>query len=85
MSPGMQQATELVSQPPAAVFTNGFDPLRDVGIEYARKLQQAGVPVHWRHFDDLAHGWLQMTAWSLAATDAAREVGHMIKHLLYGG
>lgn len=81
----MQQVSQLSGQPPAAVFTNGFDPLRDVGIEYAKKLSLAGVPVHWRHYDDLAHGWVQMTAWSQAARAATQEVGAEVRQLLYGG
>jgi acetyl esterase/lipase len=79
----MQQADELLGQPPTSVFTNGYDPLRDVGIEYARKLRLAGVPIHWRHYDDLTHGWLQMTAWSQAARNATREVGAEVRRLLY--
>jgi len=80
----MQEANELLNQPPAAIFTNGFDPLRDVGIEYARKLGLAGVPIQWLHYDDLAHGWLQMTAWSQAARNATVEVGGEVRRLLYG-
>lgn len=80
----MQPASELVGQPPAAVFTNGYDPLRDVGIEYARKLGLAGVIIQWRHYDDLASGWLQMTPWANAARDATLEVGDEVKKLLYG-
>ncbi|KAK4158222.1 hypothetical protein C8A00DRAFT_39417 [Chaetomidium leptoderma] len=83
VSPGMQEAEQLVGQPPTSIFTNGFDPLRDVGIEYARKLELAGVPVRWKHYDDLTHGWLQMTAWSQAARNATREVGEEVKRLLY--
>lgn len=37
--------------------------MRDVGVEYAHKLQNAGVDVQWHHFDRVTHGWLQMTAW----------------------
>jgi len=84
VSPGMQEAKDLLNQPPAAIFTNGFDPLRDVGIEYARKLGLATVPVQWRHYNDLAHGWLQMTAWSQAARNATAEVGMEVRRLLYG-
>jgi acetyl esterase/lipase len=85
VSPGMQPADRLAGQPRAVIFTNGFDPLRDVGIEYARKLKLAGVKVRWHHYDDLTHGWLQMTAWSNAARSATLEVGEEVRRLLYGG
>ena len=51
ISPGMQATDKLSGLPPAAVFTSGFDPLRDVGVEYASKLQEAGNKVVWRHYD----------------------------------
>jgi acetyl esterase/lipase len=41
------------------VYTSGFDPLRDVGVEYASKLREAGNEVRWRHYGDMTHGWLQ--------------------------
>jgi len=64
ISPGMQSVDYLKNQPPAAVFTCGFDPLRDVGVEYASKLAEAGVEVKWFHHPESTHGFLQMTAWS---------------------
>lgn len=51
VSPGMQETNQLSDLSPACVYTNGFDPLRDVGVEYASKLQKAGVKVMWRHYD----------------------------------
>lgn len=45
VSPGMQDLAKLKNLPPAAVFTCGFDPLRDVGVEYGTKLQKAGNKV----------------------------------------
>ncbi|KAK3938325.1 alpha/beta hydrolase fold-domain-containing protein [Diplogelasinospora grovesii] len=56
VSPGMQPARDLKGQPPTTVFTSGFDPLRDVGVEYAHKLSEAGVDVHWHHYKNLTHG-----------------------------
>ena len=50
ISPGMQETGGLVGLPPTAIYTCGFDPLRDVGLEYARKLQDAGNTVVWRHY-----------------------------------
>ena len=64
ISPGMQTLEELKNLPPAAIFTSGFDPLRDVGVEYVKKLEDAGNHVEWKHYDTMTHGWLQMTAWS---------------------
>ncbi|EGO60025.1 hypothetical protein NEUTE1DRAFT_121702 [Neurospora tetrasperma FGSC 2508] len=83
VSPGMQSVEDLRGQPPAAVFTSGYDPLRDVGCEYASKLSQAGVPTRWRHYDNLTHGWLQMTAWSEVAEQAVKDVSHEVKRLVF--
>lgn len=81
ISPGMQSVEDLRGQPPAAVFTSGYDPLRDVGCEYANKLSKAGVQTRWHHYDNVTHGWLQMTAWSEAAEQAVKDVGQEVKRL----
>ncbi|RZU47514.1 acetyl esterase [Fluviicoccus keumensis] len=51
---------DLSGLPPALIFTAGFDPLRDEGAHFAERLQAAGIPVHYRCFDTLVHGFLQM-------------------------
>jgi acetyl esterase len=53
-------APDLTGLAPAAVFTAGFDPLRDEGRAYADALAQAGVPVQYRCYDDLVHGFFGM-------------------------
>lgn len=40
------------------IMTAEFDPLRDEGIEYARKLQASGVAVEHVHVEDQMHGFL---------------------------
>ena len=60
----MHAPDELTRLPPAALFTNGFDPLGDVGIEYGHKLQDAGVQVAWKHYPAITHGLVQMAPWS---------------------
>jgi acetyl esterase/lipase len=83
ISPGMQSLEYLKGVPRAGVYTSGFDPLRDVGVEYAHKLQKAGNQVEWRHYDDLTHGWLQMTAWSNESAGAVKDVAKDLKKFLY--
>ncbi|HWE69945.1 MAG TPA: alpha/beta hydrolase [Acidimicrobiales bacterium] len=45
---------------PALVVTAGFDPLRDDGAAYATRLEQAGVAVEYRCYDDQIHGFFGM-------------------------
>lgn len=84
ISPGMQTTEELKNLPPARIYTSGFDPLRDVGVEYAHKLQKAGNDVHWRHYPNMTHGWLQMTAWSVDATNAVKYSAKDLREMVHG-
>src|SRR3954454_5095793 len=52
-------ATEdLSSLPPTFVLTAEFDPIRDEGIAYVKRLADAGVPVEHVHGSDQMHGFL---------------------------
>lgn len=44
--------------PPTFLLTAEFDPLRDEGLEYARRLKAAGVAVEHVHAADQMHGFL---------------------------
>lgn len=46
--------------PPATVLTGGFDPIRDEGVAYAERLEEAGVDINHLHYDDAIHVFLQM-------------------------
>ena len=59
---------------PAYVVTAGFDPLRDEGEAYARKLADAGVKVELRRFPDQIHGFLNVVGVGRTARAACAEV-----------
>ena len=72
-------ADDLSGLPPAHVVTSGFDPLRDDGEEYARRLAEAGVPVVVRRFDDLIHGFGSMRQVGTRFNEALSEISGTLR------
>jgi acetyl esterase len=58
---------------PALVVTAQFDVLHDEGVEYAERLETAGVPVEHRDYAGLIHGFVNHNAW-LGEADSVRDV-----------
>jgi acetyl esterase len=56
------RAPEVAGVAPAVVVTAEFDPLRDQGEYYGKRLQQAGVPTEIVRADGLIHGFFGMHA-----------------------
>ncbi|MGW5271517.1 alpha/beta hydrolase [Streptomyces sp. NPDC004044] len=71
-------ATDHSGLPPALMITAEFCPLRDEGRAYADALALAGVPVDYRPYADLPHGFLSMAA----VLDTAREALGVISDFL---
>jgi acetyl esterase len=51
---------DLSKLPPALLLTAGFDPLRDEGADYAKRLTAAGNRASYVHFPRQIHGFLTM-------------------------
>jgi acetyl esterase len=51
---------DLSNLPPALVLTAGFDPLRDEGAEYAKRLTAAGNRATYVNFPRQIHGFITM-------------------------
>lgn len=75
-------APDLSGLPPAVVATAELDPLRDQGDEYARRLQEAGVPVRHLRAPGLVHGFLHLPPVSEACARAADAVAAELASLL---
>lgn len=70
---------------PAIVRTAGFDPLRDEGEAFARKLESAGVDVDYRCHERLIHGFVTMGGALPAAREAIYDLGDDVRRLFAQG
>ena len=67
------RASDLSGLPSATVITAEFDPLRDEGEHYAKRLKEAHVETRVSRYDGLFHGFFGMGAAMDRARDAVNE------------
>lgn len=73
----------LEGLPPALVQTAGFDPLRDEGLEYARRLRSAGVEAVATDYPHAPHGFASFPGLSRGTWRHREEMVRVIsRHLL---
>jgi len=76
------RAGDLSGLPPAHIHTAEFDPLRDEGEAYAKRLQQAGVVVEYTCHPGMIHHFLGMAGVLPYARTAMKMVGAAVKRAL---
>jgi acetyl esterase len=75
-------AEDLTGVAPAVIGVGEFDPLRDEGVAYAKKLSDAGVEVVLHRFDGMVHGFYAMGPFAPAAAEAVRQLNADFRRLL---
>ncbi len=75
-------AADLSKLPPACIITAEYDPLRDEGEAYGRRLREAGVKTHIQRFDGMIHGFFGMTNMLEGSRDALALAASQLKTAL---
>jgi acetyl esterase len=78
-------AAELGGAPPAYIATAGFDPLRDEGEDYARRLREAGTRVALHRHEGLIHGFANTVAIGHAAREGLLEATGALRMAVAAG
>jgi acetyl esterase len=77
------RAASVAGTAPAMVLTCTHDPLRDEGIDYAKRLEREGVRVVHLHYSDQIHGFTGMGRLIRAADQAIDMMARALKQTLW--
>jgi len=72
-------AGDFSNQPDTLVITAQYDPLRDEGEEYGRKLKDAGNRVVVRRVDDTLHGYFALSIKFLAVKESYEIINSFLR------
>jgi acetyl esterase len=76
------RSTNLAGLPAAIIHTAEFDPMRDEGNAYARKLKAAGVAVDHVCHDGMIHNFHAMGAILPQAESVLRQIGEQVRAIV---
>jgi acetyl esterase len=76
-------APDLAGLPPALVITAEYDPLRDEGEAYARRMAAAGVPVTASRYDGVIHGFFSFSDFMEKGKSAVEEAATALRTALH--
>ena len=75
------RAKDLSGLPRALILTAGYDPLRDEGEAFCKRLQQAGVNANLLQYPGMIHAFIRMTAQLDKANEALDEISATLKEV----
>ena len=75
-------AEQVKGLPPTLLLVAGFDPLRDEGVAYAKRLREAQVPVMERNWEGMLHGFVNTRGLLPQAREASRWITRQLNALL---
>lgn len=75
---------ELENLPPALIITAEYDPLRDDGAAYAKRLEVAGIPVEYKCYEGMVHGFFWMAGIMDKGLQARLQVSNYLKSVFVG-
>ena len=76
------RAENLGDLPPALIITAEYDPLRDEGEAYGKRLQEAGVKVTLSRYPGMIHAFIRMTSRLDKANEALDEIAGRLRDFL---
>ncbi|MNH38845.1 Carboxylesterase NlhH [compost metagenome] len=76
------RAEDLAGLPPTTLLSAEYDPLRDEGEAFARRLEEAGVKTRLQRCEGMIHGFVSMAAFVTRAQAALESAAADLRQAL---